>query len=305
MADLNFLAETQANTLARLLADALSVGNRGRVGFTERVVPFASEVCGVGVASEPDNPEKLSPIVLLDSGMIQERTRLDLARVAEVPSLRNLLSNLLPNQRFQWETALVAHVSTPQLTASTGDSVHSAKRGTAGAKVIWGQPAPTQQGLVTAGHVVGANPQATIGGSTGNVVFASDIRGSGLFPKADVAVVEFPSTVTLTSCVKRAITPAAGSSIDILVGTSSKTPQIIGKLLWLYFPSVTGTAGEVYFVFPGVTAGGDSGAVATVTGTPTHAIGHHIGGSGTSASYVQDIQYQLAAIGSTLPNLRI
>jgi hypothetical protein len=303
MADLNFSAKTQANAGAILLANALSFGDPRRVGFTQRLAPFASEVCGVGVAAEPGNPDRLSPIVLLDSGSAASGPQ-DLVHVAEVPSLQNLLSNLLPNQRPIWESALVAHVPTPELAAGTGDSVSSAGAGKAGAKVEWGQSSPTQQGLLTAGHVVGANPQANIGGATGNVVFACDFRKSGMIPKADIAVVEFPGTVSLTSCVTRSVTPSAGSSIDILLGGSTKRSQIIGKLLWLYFPSATGTAGDVYFVFPGVTSSGDSGAAAVVAGAPTDAVGHVIGSSGSSASYVQDIQYQLAAI-RTLPNLRI
>jgi hypothetical protein len=304
VANLDFSADPELNATADLLASALSQGNRGRLGFLAGAGPFVREVRAVGVGLNPAHPDRLVPLILVDESYGMPIPK-EFARAVDVPALLDILLRLIPADHARWESTLVSRIPAPTTNASTGDPVSSAKRGTAGTKVRWGQSAGGSEGLLTAGHVVGNSNQAQVGNTPGNVVFARDFVGSGTRQEADIAVIDFQGMCQPASGITQSGTPSAASWIDILTVSGTKRTQVIGKLSWLYFPGDRGTAGEVYFAYPGVTTGGDSGSAAVSATNPAEVIGHVIGGSGSSGSYVQDFQYQLNVAGGVLSNLRI
>jgi hypothetical protein len=282
-----FELSTTATFLARTLLDGPP-----SMRFNPPTSPFAPEVCGVGIIDDSKN-RGMAPLVLLDAG--DNAPPGELVGLAEVDSIRNVLQSVAADKQRQWEKALALHVSTPQVHSGPGDRVRGQKAGTAGAKVHWGQPVPGNQGVLSAGHVIGTQTTATVAGSPANVAFTQTLLQSRTQPRADVAVLELASSVSST--ISGVGVPTAQDWLEILVPGGTKQTQVLGKLLWLFFPSQGGTAGEVWLTFPGVTVGGDSGAPAVLSKNPSQVIGHVIGGSGSSADYIQDVQYQLGAIG--------
>jgi hypothetical protein len=247
--------------------------------------------------------DNLAPVVLLSTTDPNPNV-LD-TPILQVDEVREILEDLAADSKWRWQHAIVRRVPEPELRAASGDRIHAAKTGTAGAKVRWGSAPSISEGILTAGHVVGSRSSVSVGGSSGNVVFTHTFIGTSVTPEADVAVIELASTSSITS----ASSPSVGAFVDILTPSGPKTTQVIGKLIWLHFPGSSGTAGEVYLTYPGVTSPGDSGAPAVINGSVTEVIGHLIGGSGATADYIQDINYQLNEVqrlgGSGLSGLSI
>jgi hypothetical protein len=284
-----FDATRKANVLSRLLL-------RGPAGpalaFAPRKRPVSDLICGVGVAYDQAT-RSVTPILLKDAG--DSQPQFDLLPIGEADDVRAELESILPGYVEDWTDTFVTSVRTPRSYAATGDTVRTTKRGIAGTKVTWGGPPNLDSGLLTAGHVVGSSTSATVGGATGTIAFANTYVGSGVTPKADVAVIELANPPA-TSSITKASTPSALDWVNILTFGGPKATQVIGKLIWLFFPADNGTAGELYFTYPGVTIPGDSGAAAVLQSSRHEVVGHVIGGSGSSADYVQDVRYQLKAI---------
>jgi hypothetical protein len=269
--------------------------------------PYVQGVCAVKVILDRETGN-LWPVVLVDgtpnllkdaswtaTKAIQRvlRTKANrLLKITDVPSLRDLLREIAPQEQGIWETALVQYIRTPQVYSNTGDPVRALKRGIAGIKGRWDQCA-RKEGLLTAGHVVGAELTARVGPSSGPVAFAVDFLNSGRIPMADVAVVELPPPV---DCRFNTTGVAGlGDWIQIILENETRRTQVLAlKEGGIYMPKREGTAGDVYFAFPPVTQDGDSGAVAV--NENGEVIGHLIGGSGGDYDFIQDIDYQIRAI---------
>jgi hypothetical protein len=295
MSRVEFFDAFEAVQTANLLAQVLLNGPvaRARLGFAPVERPYFAPICGVGVLDDAVRGG-VAPLLLKDAGPNPSSTRP--IPITEASDLRELVRDVMPHNRLAWEGSLVIEVTSPRSYAASGDAVAAAHHvGIAGAKVVWGQPVPLSTGLLTAGHVVGSNTTARVGSSSGNIAFADNFINSGTRAKPDVAVIEL-SNASPASTITGMAVPASQEWLDILTKGGTKKTQVLGKLIWLYFPADKGTAGELYLTYPGITIPGDSGAAAVRSAAPNEVVGHVIGGSPGSADYIQDIRYQLNAI---------
>jgi hypothetical protein len=252
--------------------------------------PYAKGVVGVGVW-------RRQPIVLLDGGLIN---RSEPTRVGEVGELRAALGEALGRAHEFLLAVPALRVPTPESRANSGDSLRGARTGRVGCPVWWStDDGVKKHGFLTAGHVVGSQTQVTVGGVTASVVFTRTFANSGATPELDVAVVE----LGVTSAITGAGTARATDKIDVLLGGAAPgQTEVTGKMTWLYFPKEKGTVANLYLAEPSVTSSGDSGTPAVLRQATHEVIGHLVGGSGTVADYIQDVDHQLTTIRQLAPS---
>jgi hypothetical protein len=254
-----------------------------------RKKPYAPNVCSVRSLFDPDLG-MLESVILIDGGPQQKAS--PPVKIAQVNELYKLLLSLAPNEKEIWTSAFVKFIRTPEVYQVPGDIVTAYKRGIAGIRVTWDTSAP-KQGVLAAGHVIGAQKNAKVGKASGTIPFSIDFLNSGTIPQADVAVIELADVV---KCEFNSTAVATfNHTVDFIVKGKAKRTQIISPAgEGIFMPTRSGTVGHVYLAWPSVTEGGDSGALAI--NSRGEAIGHLVGGSGQDFDFIQAIDYQLQAI---------
>jgi hypothetical protein len=255
--------------------------------------PHADRVCTVVAMIVPETGN-LETVVLMDGG--PEHSPSPFIRIADDRELTRFLS---PRDAKMWEAAFVKYIRTPEVYLGPGDEVTASKRGCAGARVTWNRKSP-KVGILTAGHVIGSNKTARVGGSVGTVAFSIDFANSGTTPEADVAVIELSDDVDHT--FKAQGSAKRGDMVDFIIGGDSRTSQISAvPCEGIFMKGRAGTVGYVYLAHPSVTDGGDSGALAI--NSSQEVIGHLLGGSGEEFDFIQEIGFQMRNI--KIPDISI
>jgi len=112
----------------------------------------------------------------------------------------------------------------------------------------------------------------------------------------DVAIASFGHTSHARRYTRLAPAPGPNASVRVQTSRSgmphSVQTNIKGALRYVFFPSLNGTWGEMYYASPCVTSAGDSGA--PVEDANGELIGHVIAGG--DYMYIQDADYQLRQI---------
>jgi hypothetical protein len=263
-----------------------------------RKEPFVPSVCSVTTMLDRQTG-LIQTVVLMDGG--RNTKPRPPVQITAVPELRKLLTKIAPDDREIWGSAFVKFIETPDVRMGPGDVVTAQKkRGRAGVTVKWDVSSTPKQGVVTAGHVVGTSPRATVRDYEGSVAFAVDFINSGTVQRPDVAVIEVSDQ--LDAGFTTAGIAQRGDQVDIIVGGELKRTEIVtGSDEGIFMRRRAGTAGHVYLASPSVTKGGDSGAL--VINERKEVVGHLVGGSGAEFDFIQAIHYQLDSI--TLPKISL
>lgn len=284
------VAQRDRRTLDRLnLYSSWHLGVRP--SLKAKSTPRPELLLGVGVAVHSGNEY---PMVLVNSSGVRDvdsgKTVHD---VSDIPEVEDELGEHVGHDEMH--NYKVRLVEPPEPQYFPGDEVHGlGTRGTLGAGVsVNGTDA-----ILTAGHVAqGATTVKNSGGVPGQVLVSIDPSSTGsAMPMADVAVIQ-PARWATASTIQLSGTSSAvqgGTEIEIhgLSGVQSAT--VMGFTPFLHVPSMAGQWGDLYFTTAGVTAGGDSGAPVVLKGTDS-LIGHLVGASGSTTSYIQTITLQLSA----------
>jgi len=192
----------------------------------------------------------------------------------------------------------------PILHASPGDvAIAGGSIGTFGAPVQW----DSAYGIVTAGHVAGPIGSiaytAAPGGKLqqiGSVVFSRTAAGAGPRGGADVGLIELAGTMPKGWAQSKGITAQALDKVDVQRNSGPAQAELKGMYAWLAYPNTNIVFADIYQTDTAITQQGDSGAVAHHKGTGD-IVGHVVGGTGTVASYIQEIDYQLRVIAAQAP----
>jgi hypothetical protein len=187
-------------------------------------------------------------------------------------------------------------IPAPEPQFASGEKVNGpGDYGTLGA---WVTTRTGQEAILTAGHVAVARTVVhDVAGNTGTVVFSVDpAQVPAAAVTADVAVV-VPDTAQTQSQVPLAVTAKASAAAELTitgVASGSQNAHVMGMTPCLYVPKMSGMWGDLYFTTAGCTASGDSGGPATIAGTH-QLVGHVVGASGTTTSFIQEVDFQLEA----------
>jgi hypothetical protein len=258
---------------------------------------FSTRVYGTAVVIRPEG-ERLA--VLFDRTLGPTPAGFaDPPRASDVEGVSNVMRELGADAPLDDIVALP--IAPPEPYFAPGERVSGGGAfGTLGALVT---TAAGTDGILTAGHV--ASPGALVqddAGATGLVTFSIDpAQVSGPIVTADVAVIEPLSWRAMSPpCTLAATATATGANAVTATGTVSgrQNGVIMGMTAYLYVPKMAGQWGDVYFTTAGISTGGDSGAPVTLAGT-NDLIGHVVGGSPPTTSFVQEIDFQLKAVGAT------
>lgn len=153
------------------------------------------------------------------------------------------------------------------------------------------------EGFLTAGHVAQrAELAASIEGVNIGTVHRRFIPLKGDGPGADVALIRTtfePDRYGVVSVVG-SVGVLPGDEVMVHLEGRVVAVRILADANWFLFPEHGVIYGKVYLTDTGVTEAGDSGAPVT---SGRHAIGMVVGASGRLTTIVQDIQYQLLALG--------
>lgn len=189
-------------------------------------------------------------------------------------------------------------VPTPELHFEPAGEVRcSGLTGTLGALVT---SAGGSDAILTAGHAAPGGVARDPAGNSGFVTFSSDpARIPASAVTVDVAVIETTYAGGGPPIAGQAT--AAGRELVTLHGNQSgqKSAGIFAYCQFLNTPTAGGQWADVYLTDVGISQKGDSGAPVLKDGTD-ELIGHLVGGSGNTTSYIQDIGMQLRACGAVL-----
>jgi hypothetical protein len=219
---------------------------------------------------------------------------------AEVPWGRALADTLAPGDPDA--SVHVMAMTDPLPFFSPAASVNGpGTRGTFGAAVT------TEQGedaILTAGHVAPAGSRVRDPSDVAATVSFSVDPGAmqGVGPSADVAVCVpiAGNTARSPSCpISGPGQGSPGGVIDVHgAETGTQSTRVMGFTPYLYVPSMAGMWAQLYFTIAAASQPGDSGAPVLADGDKL--IGHLVGGSAPTTSFVQALDVQLAASRTTL-----
>jgi hypothetical protein len=219
----------------------------------------------------------------LEVGLIQN--------AMEVITLRNAL-NAVALEGENWTDVIGWGTPDPIEQVSSGDRIRGSRRGTAGAPVQWTVGGATRYGIFTAGHVAGtaSTIQDLSGTNLGNVAQCVLPATGGV----DVAVVELSSASSSTRLSgPRGLTGA--TNIDLKKSGGTASDQVVAKAGWFYWSSSSATYLDLYVTGSTISADGDSGSAAVVSGT-NELVGMLVGAS--TGSLIQDARTQIGALKS-------
>jgi hypothetical protein len=293
--------ETKIAERAEELSNSLLFGPPVERPLVPPRAPFGARysIWGVGLVNIEDH-EAIAIFVEASSVYVNEGERVSLTQAELV---HEAIKELYPKDYAKWEEDChVIGVVEPELYAKR---LQATQQGMCGASVTWGN---NRNGFFTAGHVAqsqGALVYDRGGDILGTVAASWDPASSQT--SADVAVVELATNVSNPGLSLSGTNTISGpTNINIHKAGSSPNVMVVTKTPWFYFKQVNGNVADLYWTERGVTQRGDSGAAATISGTD-ELIGHVVGGTGTYASFVQDINYQARVIRSApgFSNIRL
>ena len=259
--------------------------------------PRPPVVLGAGVAFTDAGPRPYL-LALEDAA---ETPSGELVSIFEEPVILQRVISALGGEKPPADT-LVLPIPPPKPQFTPGEVVNAAgSQGTLGARVTLSDG---RDAILTAGHVADAgtvvsDAQNRLGDT---VISISPTRAQPKAIVADVAVVvpHLPVAFGLTNPVGGIGEPEGGSSVTMTGGTSGVChARVRGALRYAWDPDTPGQWGEAFETFGAFSAKGDSGAPVVLSDTD-RLVGHLVGVSGTFCSYIQDIDYQLQATGTTL-----
>ena len=275
-----------------LLADLLLLG--ARHGLTENALPRRTPygwqygVCGVGARlSDPAKPGSLVPAVFLVT-----KTSGEVSTLSTETTLSRVVTDLLRGRPRWLSTVEVVGVTPPEPQIAPGDGIHSPSPGTLGCNVRWSG----KSGVLTAGHVVRqiGLPVFVAGTQVGTSVYCNDPTNHGTAVEDDVAVIEVnPGPLTLRFAGSAHAAPNA--PVSVLAVGASPNANLRSYSAWMFSPALNATWGNLYQTTVPVTQPGHSGA--PVQDANAAVIGHVVGVMPGVGTLIQDIHYQLAAIG--------
>lgn len=292
-------ATRQTQTEATAFAVEATQIDLARASFQMHGLRAEPVILASGVVKAPSD-DRHHPVVLVNRSLLAEPPEIDvLASVGDSESVTRALSKVLAEPPPRDFLFLAVDPPVPQFFPSEQVTA-SGTTGTLGACVT---AASAQDGILTAGHVA---PLGTTvhdsSGTNGQVTYSHNpATVAGVVPAADVAVIEHVPHVAVTGPPISTAASAEGRAAVEIHGAASGivTTEVMGFTPFLYVPSMAGMWGQVYFTTAGVTQAGDSGSPTLLSGTET-LIGHLVGASGHLTSYIQAIDLQLHASGSTL-----
>jgi hypothetical protein len=273
--------------------------------------PFAA-VYAAGVTLAPDGPrpavfvsDRLAPEAaregasapLAELRVVQEVLVKGLAAHEHLPGVRRGLETLLDGEGTK--RTVVVGLPAPRPQYGPGRRVDAfGAHGTLGALA---RTAGGDDAILTAGHLALAGTVVTnTGGDPADVVFSIDpaqVPAGVLCADVAVVVPRSPSAWTPGVATTAPAQARAGDSLTMTGGVSgTQTATIVGAAREFLVPGSSGLWADVFMTDHGISAGGDSGAPATLDGE-TGLLGHLVGASGQITSFVQEIDVQLAAAG--------
>jgi hypothetical protein len=277
---LNDFTEDQVLGLrAELLAYRLLFGP----DLVRHTLPFAHEwgIIGAGIYAP-----SMKPFVYVRSEYLPANT---IAPAHQLPSVSHVL-DLVGIGGEGWGDVVAWGTPDPELQVNTGDVVRASKRGTAGPPVQWGSP-PTY-GILVSGHVVGA--AKTVNDASNNVIGNVKESHEATTAGIDIALVELAAASGSARFARRGQL-VGKTQIDLIKSGGASTDSIIAKAGWLYFNRYSATYLDIYVTNSVISAAGDSGSAAIVTGT-RDVVGTLVGSS--TGSLIQDMNTQLGAFKS-------
>ncbi len=251
---------------------------------------------GVGVAATDAGDR---PLVVADAARLEEQLPLgETVPLADAAEVRHLVLELTGGARLGGTVVLA--VEEPQPHFGCGGEVRSgARRGTLGALV---RSAGGRDAILTAGHVAARGaPVRDASGNSGATTFSCDPSSLiGTAPAADVAVIETRSWDPPRLAVSGPAIAQGRQRIELHDRQGTVVAAGV-QAFCTYFnwPGGAGAWADLYLTDLGVTSPGDSGGPAFLAGSD-RIVGHIVGASGSTTSYVQAIDTQLRAAGATL-----
>lgn len=262
-------------------------------------------IYGVGFRAHGDENV---PFVLCDAAIAPREPRF----LGDLGTLQRFLSWLLAEDVSS--AILAAGVTPPVPHYGPGDAIDCAFGGSAAISGTLGalvrSSTTGRDCVLTAGHVGGqvGSTVVSAGVSVGAVTFVEDPASQpALRLAADIAVIELDGTAVSSLRTDLASTGVMITGSTVATALSKVTSytvrgkrpgQVIGRLIWLGSPAISGLWADVAMTNP-ISDPNDSGAPVLLTGSNL-IVGHIVSGSAGFASYVQDIQYQLTSANCTL-----
>ncbi len=229
-----------------------------------------------------------------------------LREIKNIQGLENLIPGMREDQVLR--NTMVWGIETPVPHYGPGGPVECSRRsGTFGALVTTPEG---KVGVLTAGHVgiqLGAKAWAdgkANGKIIGEVTYTKDpatqLPGT---PSADVAVItiEDASVNVFKPTIKigKTIDAKPADKLENCCARQHVVDGVMAFADFVFIPSMAAPWGKVYMTQGPISVQGDSGAPVLLEGTDL-IVGHIVGGSPNSTSFIQDIDYQLQDCGCTL-----
>jgi hypothetical protein len=277
-----------------LLADLLLLGRKH--GLTENAVPrrtpfgWQHGVCGVGARL---SDVAVPAAVLVPAVFVVTKAPSEVSPLPGETSLSRVVTDLLGGVPDWLTTVQVVGVTPPEPQIGPGDGVNSPNPGTVGCNVRWGG----KSGFLTAGHVVRQTgvPVFVAGTQVGTSAYCNDPTNHGTRIEDDVAVVEVTSGPLMMRFAGSAH-GAPNAPVSVVVVGAAPNTNLRSYSAWTFSPALNATWGNLYQTTVPVTQPGHSGA--PVQDANAAVIGHVVGVMPGVGTLIQDIHYQLAAIGS-------
>ncbi len=313
------LAQTVETMSRRLLSRQLASVRNRMAGYYDRL-DVARDLSGTSPLEDMSRPpvygvalvnvaDEQRPALLVDRQLVAQ----DLPEIAkgsdsdirvfsvfDAPSVAKFADVVIGTDYLDPSTVIMS-VPEPQPYFEPSDEIRCiGNRGTVGAAVSY----RGQVGVLTAGHVApssGLPARCQHCGALASVAFTihpAMVPALAITP--DIAVViPTPNLHPSPKPFSKTTKLNGGTSVQMLATRGTSASLIMGYSSFIYVPSMSGMWGETYFTTVGISQPGDSGAPVVLDGTD-HLAGHIVGGSGGATSYIQSIDYQLAACGASL-----
>lgn len=288
-----------AVALTRSFLDAL----RPNVVFGIDVVrdvepPAATRVGIVGAGLLAIDHRSEVPMLLIDESNVGGSRTAGLGD----PSMRRLATDLRRLEIHVPASTVIVALPPPHAQCAAGSEIAAgASRGTLGVRVT---RANGRTAALTAGHVarsVGDAVACGSGDALGTVVLSDDpTKHEAHAPSPDVAVIATGRRLAAGDVLVRGTAAVHGGESVTSVGARTTDTTIVQGLLGaLWDGTLPGTWGPSFMTAAPVSVRGDSGAPVLLTDSD-RLVGHIVAGSSGVTSFIQLIDYILAASGCTL-----